>query len=98
MVTDKQLKDPTNRYLFRLNEKYSIDGSGLSNLARYINHSCKPNAQAVLSHDETRITIEAIKRIKRGDEITINYGAEYFEEYIAPIGCRCRACRKSEAD
>lgn len=97
MVTDKQILDRTNRYLFRLNDKYSIDGSGLFNLARNINHSCKPNAQAVLSNDETKITIEAIKRIKPGDEITINYGEEYFEEFIAPIGCRCKACRKAKS-
>ena len=95
-ITDDELEDRDNRYLFQLNDTYMIDGSDLSNLARYINHSCKPNAQAVLTNDETHVTIEAIKRINPGDEITINYGTEYFEEFIAPIGCRCKACRKAK--
>jgi SET domain-containing protein len=92
-ITDDDLNDETNLYLFQLNEKNYIDGSGLSNLARYINHSCKPNAQAFVSHDEKSITIEAIKTIKRGDEIVIDYGQEYFDAYIAPIGCGCTKCK-----
>ncbi|MEG3617551.1 SET domain-containing protein [Magnetovibrio sp. PR-2] len=89
--SDEANENP-NPYLFGLNEDYCIDGSSLSNLARYINHSCTPNAQAVLSHDELSITIEAIKPIEVGDEILIDYGEEYFEAYIAPIGCKCSKC------
>ena len=81
-----------NPYLFGLNENYCIDGSSLSNKARYINHSCAPNSQAVLSHDELSITIEALTTINEGDEILIDYGEEYFEAYIAPIGCKCTQC------
>ena len=81
-----------NKYLFHLNETTCLDGSDRSNLARYINHSCRPNAQAFVSEDERRITIEAIEPIKKGDEIVIDYGQEYFDAYIAPIGCRCKKC------
>ena len=91
-IRNKEADEKPNRYLFRLNDRYTIDGSPRSNLARYINHSCRPNAQAVLSYDEKSVTIEAIKRIKAGDEITYDYGREYFEEYIEPIGCRCAKC------
>lgn len=91
-MSNEQLSGDANRYLFQLDEKNYIDGSDTSNLARYINHSCKPNAQAFLSSDEKRITIEAIKPIKRGDEIVIDYGQEYFDAYIAPIGCLCAKC------
>ena len=35
------------RYLFTLNKRWAIDGSPRWNVARYINHSCKPNARPV---------------------------------------------------
>lgn len=92
-ITDEDLSDEPNLYLFQLNEDNYIDGSEPSNLARYINHSCRPNAQAFVSHDEKSITIEAIKPIKRGDEIVIDYGQEYFDAFIAPIGCGCAKCK-----
>ncbi len=79
------------RYLFEINSRWTIDGSPRWNMARYINHSCRPNAEAVVSRG--RIRIKAIKRIKPGDEITYNYGKNYFDTFIAPIGCRCLACR-----
>ncbi|MEQ8806027.1 MAG: SET domain-containing protein, partial [Rhodospirillales bacterium] len=69
-LSTKKADAKPNRYLFQLNDKHYIDGSPHSNLARYINHSCRPNAKAYVSHDEKRITIEAIKRIKAGEEIT----------------------------
>ncbi|MEQ8666477.1 MAG: SET domain-containing protein [Rhodospirillales bacterium] len=94
-ISNEEADERPNRYLFRLNDKYTIDGSPRSNLARYINHSCAPNAQAVLSNDERHITIEAIKRIEEGDEITYDYGREYFDEYIAPLGCKCVKCQAS---
>jgi SET domain-containing protein len=91
-ISNKQADAKPNRYLFGLTDKVYIDGSPRSNLARYINHSCRPNAQAFLSNDETRVTIDAIHKIKAGEEITYDYGREYFEEYIKPAGCRCVKC------
>jgi len=38
------------------------------------------------------ITIEAITPIEEGEEIVIDYGQEYFQEFIAPIGCKCVMC------
>lgn len=92
-IRNEEADEKPNRYLFRLNDRYSIDGSPRTNLARYINHSCSPNTQAVLSHDERSITIEAIRPIRKGEEITYDYGREYFDAYIAPVGCRCVKCR-----
>ena len=94
-VSSAQGDAKPNRYLFQLNDRYYIDGSPRANLARYINHSCRPNAKAFVSHDEKRITIEAIRPIKAGEEITYDYGKEYFEEYIRPAGCRCVKCSGS---
>jgi SET domain-containing protein len=91
-LTNEEADRRAGRYLFRLNDDYTIDGTPRSNLARYINHSCAPNAQASLSHDEKRIIIEAIRPIRAGEEITYDYGEEYFEQYIAPAGCKCIKC------
>jgi len=78
------------RYLFELDEQWTIDGSTRKNIARYINHSCEPNAEAEI-HDR-RIFIVATRDILRGEEITIDYGDEYFDEFIRPVGCKCTRC------
>jgi SET domain-containing protein len=50
------------KYLFELNDDWMIDGKGRENTARYINHSCRPNAYPELSEDETQVRIYAKKR------------------------------------
>lgn len=80
------------KYLFELNDQWKIDGKGRSNTARYINHSCRPNAYPELSEDETQVHILAKKIIKPGEEITYNYGPQYFNIMIKPLGCRCEKC------
>jgi SET domain-containing protein len=75
------------KYLFAVDDDLTIDGSGRQNLARYLNHSCRPNCEA--EHDGKRIFIYALKNIKPGEELTYHYGKEYFEDFIKPLGCRC---------
>ncbi len=93
-ITNKKADETPNRYLFALNDKYTIDGSPRSNTARYINHSCRPNCEAVYYEDEDEIGIEAIRNIKAGEEITYDYGKDHFDEYIKPKGCKCEKCSK----
>lgn len=88
-ITTKAADALKTRYLFELDEDWTIDGETLSNTARYINHSCDPNAEAEI-HDE-HILISALKAVKTGEEITIDYGDEYFDEFIKPVGCKCAA-------
>jgi hypothetical protein len=80
-----------SKYLFDLNERWAIDGAPRGNTARYINHSCKPNA--VPYGVKGKIKIYARRTIQPGEEITYDYGKEYFDEFLAPIGCKCEACR-----
>lgn len=80
------------RYLLTIDEKYIVDGSPRSNTARYINHSCRPNAKAYTTG--IRVWIWSKRTIKVGEEITMNYGTEYFNEIIKPKGCKCRWCVK----
>lgn len=79
------------RYFFEVNAKTMIDGNIPSNLARYINHSCVPNCEATGPHD--KVFIVSRKRIPAGSELTYDYGKEYFDEFIAPKGCRCERHR-----
>src|SRR5215813_12831942 len=83
-----------NKYLFQLTNRWTIDGSVRENIARYINHSCKPNAESDVKPRKRKVFIVAIKNIEPGDEINYDYGTEYFKEYIKPIGCKCHACEK----
>jgi SET domain-containing protein len=78
-----------SKYMFEINNRWTIDGSSRRNLARYVNHSCRPNAEAEIVRG--RILICAIKRIAPGDEITLDYGREYFDLFFK-LGCLCPAC------
>jgi SET domain-containing protein len=78
------------KYFFGINTKWSIDGTPRSNIARYINHSCRPNTEALVSG--YRVWIWSKKNIKAGEEITYDYGKEYFNDHIKPVGCKCKKC------
>lgn len=81
-----------NKYLFEINSRWTIDGKSRRNMARYVNHACKPNAEAVLS--KGRMMYRARKPIRDGEEITVDYGKEYMELYFKPRGCQCIWCRE----
>jgi SET domain-containing protein len=78
------------RYFFSIDEEYAIDGSARANLARYINHSCRPNAEAFVTGK--RIWIWSKRAIEPDEQITIDYGKQYFNDYIKPVGCKCESC------
>jgi SET domain-containing protein len=82
------------RYLFEVNSRWTIDGSPYWNTARYLNHSCRPNAEAYETRG--RIRFRAKQRIRAGDEITFHYGRDYFERLIKPLGCKCLRCDPGE--
>jgi uncharacterized protein len=90
LISNEEVEKSRGRYFFGVNSRWSIDGSPRSNLARYINHSCSPNAEAIISG--RRVWIWSKRRIKAGEEITYNYGKEYFEDLIRPQGCKCKRC------
>lgn len=90
LVPNEEVEKKRGRYFFGLNSRWSIDGSPRTNTARYINHSCRPNAEALISG--RRVWIWSKRNIKAGEEITYHYGKEYFEELIKPKGCRCKKC------
>lgn len=79
------------KYLFEINARWTLDGTGREHTARYINHSCKPNAESRVVGG--RVYIYALKKIAPETEITYDYGEEYVSEHIKPYGCRCVACK-----
>lgn len=83
-----------NKYLFELNGRWTIDGSTRRNTARYINHSCRPNSESDVQPRNRKVFIVAVKNIQPGEEINYDYGKEYFNEYLKPIGCKCDHCEK----
>jgi SET domain-containing protein len=83
------------KYMFELNREWTIDGSPRWNVARYINHSCRPNAKPVGRNGG--IVIVALRRIEPGEEITYDYGREYLDYFFQNGGCRCASCRKKRA-
>lgn len=80
------------RYMFELNTRWTIDGSPRWNVARYINHSCRPNAKPV--GRKGGIVIVSVRLIEPGEEITYNYGKEYLDYFRENGGCRCAYCRR----
>lgn len=85
-------------FLFTLNEVFVIDANFEGNSARWINHSCDPNCEAVLIEHEddpekSRVFIDAMRAIKPGEELTYDYGITLAERHTARLkkiwACRC---------
>jgi SET domain-containing protein len=94
LLPNKIADELDTKYLFEVNARWTIDGSSRRNVARYINHSCKPNAETDIK--KHKILISAIRTIHPGDEITYNYGRDYFNAFIKDKGCRCAACHQKK--
>ena len=77
-------------YIFTLNDRYDINGKVSWNLAKYINHSCDPNCETDIVRG--KIWISAIKDIKKGEELSYDYGYDmhYFEDH--PCRCNSKNC------
>ena len=84
-----------NRYLYEINPRVTIDGSPRSNIARYANHSCNPNAETYTYSG--RVFIRAVRKIKPEEEITYDYGKEYLKHVIGRSRCKCSRCRRRRA-
>jgi hypothetical protein len=76
-----------NEYIFALNNYTDLDGNVDWNPARFLNHSCQPNCEALV--DAGRIWIVALRDIREGEELTFNYGYD-LEDY-RDYPCRCGA-------
>ena len=88
-IPTKEADEMTGRYLFEIDEQWTIDGDDESNTARYINHCCEPNTEAEI--EKGHIMVHALRNVRKGEELTIDYDLEYYDEFIRPVGCKCGA-------
>jgi uncharacterized protein len=89
----KRLEALGSRYMYEINSRWTVDGSSRRNMGRYANHSCRPNAESDVV--KGKVILRARKKIKPGDEITYDYGREYFEIFLKPAGCKCAKCAET---
>jgi SET domain-containing protein len=100
-IADRRYDDDTMKrhhtFLFTLDDDTVIDAAVGGNEARFINHSCAPNCEAVI--EDGHIYIEAIRTIQEGEELVYDYQYERAEDADetdeARYPCRCGApnCR-----
>ncbi len=86
-------------FLFVVDKKTVIDAGRFGNDARFINHSCDPNCEAVI--EARRVFIEALRTIHPGEELTYDYsydrddatgwGKDAEKQY--PCHCGAENCR-----
>lgn len=99
--SDRRYDDTSTKrhhtFLFAVNKKIVIDAAVDGNDARFINHSCDPNCEAV--GEKSRIFIEALRAIKPGEELTYDYsyerekGATEEDEKLYVCHCGSPKCR-----
>lgn len=90
-ITPEEEAKSRSKYLFALTKKRTIDGAPRWNMARYVNHSCRPNCDVEIYRGH--IYVMAKRNIKAGEELVYNYGKDYFDTFIKDRGCRCVKCR-----
>jgi SET domain-containing protein len=84
-------------FLFAIDDEVVIDAAFGGNSARFINHSCDPNCDAVI--DGARIFIEAIRDIAIGEELAYDYAYVLEERHTPaakrrfPCSCGASSCR-----
>lgn len=94
---DDAAMDRHHTFLFEIDDEITIDGAVGGSDARYINHSCDPNCEAV--NEDDHIFIEALKTIQPGEELLYDYGYEHDEPITDdlkrkyPCHCGSPKCR-----
>ena len=88
---DDEKMNRHHTFLFTIDDKTCIDAGVNGNDARFINHSCDPNCEAI--NDRKRIFIEATKTIPAGTELVYDYQYERSDDHSDEdekfYKCRC---------
>lgn len=79
-----------NAYIFHLDDEHDLDGNVPWNPARFLNHSCAPNCEAVM--EGGRIWMVARRDIQAGEELTFNYGYDLVDYQEHPCHCGAPQC------
>ncbi|MDQ3230142.1 MAG: SET domain-containing protein-lysine N-methyltransferase [Pseudomonadota bacterium] len=94
-----EIDENGHTFLFTLNDDYVVDANIGGNRARWLNHSCEPNCEAVIEENDKgkshkdKIFIEAMRDIKEDEELVYNYGITLDEPHTkkakALWACKC---------
>jgi len=82
--------EQNNQCIFAIDDDYDLDGNVPWNPARFLNHSCEPNCEAIF--ETGRIWIAAARDIAASDELTFNYGYDLIDYKEHPCHCSGQAC------
>ena len=82
--------DEGSVYLFSISKKTDMDGNVPWNPAKFINHSCDPNCESL--NEDGRIFLIAIKDIKKGEELSFDYGYDVDNYKDHPCRCGSKNC------
>ncbi|MGF1484429.1 MAG: SET domain-containing protein [Opitutales bacterium] len=77
-------------YIFDLNKRYDLDGNVPDNIARFINHSCEENCEAI--NQRGKIYIYSRRDIAEGEELTFDYGYDLATFMEHPCKCGTERC------
>ena len=95
IITNKQVEQSDKYdnkkpiYLFTLNNRFTLDCDFSNNVAGIVNHSCDANAQYDVKG--LKVWITASRNIKKGEEITCDYGFSFDKQDYRQFPCKCRA-------
>ena len=93
IITNKEVEESDkydNRkpiYLFTLNKRFTMDGDFSYNVAGLVNHSCDANAR--YDGKGLKVWITADRDIKKGEEITCDYGFSFDKNDYKQFPCKC---------
>ena len=93
LISNKQSESREDKYLskgciwvFRVNRNWSRDAAVGGNIARFINHACKPNCWIEVDNKTRTIWVRAAKQIRKGEELVYDYNTE--GDKVIPCMCR----------
>jgi uncharacterized protein len=79
-----------NHFIFSLDDEWDLDGDQPDNPARFVNHSCEPNCEAIQRDD--RIWLVALRDIRAGEELSFDYGYDLENYQDHPCHCGAPGC------
>ena len=93
LIDHKESYKRETRYLkrgeiwcFTVNRRWVRDAMVGGNVARFINHACKPNCWIEVDNKTRTIWVRAAKQIRKGEELVYDYNTE--GDKVIPCMCR----------
>ena len=86
----KQREQESSKYLFILDDYWTLDGAVGGSGAEFINHSCNPNLVTRIL--KGHILYFSRRQIRKGEELTIDYNYDDTDELVKCV-CGAKNCR-----